>query len=50
MKTDAKIKRILFFALLALAVGLIAVGLSQGGFADVLEKARTVCFECVGIG
>ena len=37
-------------ALLALAVGLIALGVLDGGFTDVLNKARLICWECIGIG
>ena len=42
-------KRLLALALLAAAVCLIAAGLTQGGYADVLEKARMICFECIGL-
>ena len=45
-----KRKRILMCSLLILAVGLLAAGLADGGFADVLHKAATICFECIGLG
>ncbi|MCR5368143.1 hypothetical protein SAMN05660484_00957 [Eubacterium ruminantium] len=32
------------------AVTLIIVGLENGGFRDVMNKAIRICFECIGIG
>jgi hypothetical protein len=29
---------------------LVAAGLVSGEFRAVLEKARTICLECIGIG
>ena len=46
MKTKAVIRIILALA----AAVLIAVGLHEGGFADVLNKAVRICYECIGIG
>ena len=43
-------KRPIFFVLLALSAALIAVGCKQGQPNDVLNKAITVCLECIGIG
>ena len=43
-------KRRGWIVLLALAVGLIAVGWLQGQPASVMAKAVRVCLECVGIG
>ena len=45
-----KSKRILASALFVIAVCLVAVGVIDGGFADVLNKAKMICFECIGIG
>ena len=45
-----KIKRIVACVLLAAVAGLFALGLSDGGFSDVANKARTVCYECIGLG
>ncbi|MBR2590076.1 MAG: hypothetical protein IKE65_04060 [Clostridia bacterium] len=45
-----KVKQILFCVLLLAAVGSLVFGLFDGGFADVLQKARMICFECIGIG
>jgi hypothetical protein len=36
--------------LFIIAIGFTVLGLSDGGFADVLEKARVICYECIGIG
>ncbi len=36
---------ILLFALFCLIFGLLG-----GGFDDVLNKARMICFECIGLG
>ena len=43
-------KRRLPILLLALALLLVVLGLASGEFRSVLEKARTVCLECIGIG
>jgi hypothetical protein len=43
-------KRKLPFILLAISLLLVALGLVSGEFRSVLEKARTVCLECIGIG
>ncbi len=40
----------LVIGLLAAAVVLIIIGISQGQPAQVLMKAASVCLECVGIG
>ena len=36
--------------ILAVAVGLIVAGVLNGGLADVLEKAKKICMECIGLG
>lgn len=33
-----------------LAVALIAFGMTNGGNMEVLNKARMICLECIGIG
>lgn len=38
------------WALLATALGLIALGVLLGQNGDVLQKATHVCLECIGIG
>jgi hypothetical protein len=43
-------KRRLPILLLALALLLVVLGLASGEFRSVLEKAQTVCLECIGIG
>lgn len=36
--------------ILAVAVGLIVIGILNGGLGDVLEKAKKICMECIGLG
>ena len=43
-------KRKLPWILLALSVGAMIVGLVFGEYRAVLEKAVTVCLDCIGIG
>ncbi len=44
-------KKTLIRILLGLAAAvLIVVGLHEGGFSDVLNKAVRICYECIGIG
>lgn len=45
-------KKILFIrmAVFAAAVIFIAMGISQNGHLDVMNKAIRICFECIGIG
>lgn len=38
------------YGLLALALGLIAVGLRNQEHLEVLQKAVRICLECIGIG
>ncbi len=43
-------KKLIRAALLAAAAALIAVGLADGGYGGVLNKAVRICLECMGIG
>ncbi len=43
-------KRKLPVVLLAVSLLLVALGLASGEFRAVLEKARTICLGCIGIG
>ena len=43
-------KRRLPWILLAVSLGVMAVGLLLGEYKTVLEKAITVCLDCIGIG
>jgi hypothetical protein len=43
-------KRKLPWILLTVFVGLMAAGLLLGEYKAVLEKAVTVCLDCIGIG
>lgn len=36
--------------LLAAAIVLILIGVSQNGFRDIMNKAVRICYECIGIG
>jgi hypothetical protein len=44
------VKRRLPWILLALSLGVMVVGLLLGEYKTVLEKAITVCLDCIGIG
>jgi hypothetical protein len=37
-------------AVLALAIGFIALGIFNGGMKDVFDKAVAICTECIGLG
>jgi hypothetical protein len=45
-----KIRVLIAAAILTAGVILIAVGIAGGQFIAVLQKAATICLECVGIG
>lgn len=36
--------------LLIAAIVLILIGMVQGGFRDIKNKAIRICYECIGIG
>ena len=36
--------------ILLAAVACIGIGIASGGARDVLQKAVTICYECIGIG
>lgn len=36
--------------LLILAVLLLSMGILEGGFSDIRNKAIRICYECIGIG
>jgi hypothetical protein len=44
------VKRRLPWILLAVSLGIMVVGLLLGEYKTVLEKAITVCLDCIGIG
>lgn len=35
--------------ILAVAIALLSLGLFEGGFNDVKNKAIMICYECIGI-
>ena len=43
-------KKIVSYALLALALAFIIVGIAQGGYQDILRRTTIICLECIGIG
>ncbi|MBR2651015.1 MAG: hypothetical protein IKD45_05075 [Clostridia bacterium] len=49
-KNEGHTKDIARLAIIALAVVLIIIGISNGGMADVLGKAVQICTECIGLG
>jgi Mg/Co/Ni transporter MgtE len=44
------VKRRLPWVLLGLSLAVMTTGLLFGEFRSVLEKAVTVCLDCIGIG
>jgi hypothetical protein len=44
------VKRRLPWVLLAVSLGVMVAGLLLGEYRTVLEKAITVCLDCIGIG
>ena len=38
------------YVILAIAAGLMLVGIFRGEMAAVFGKAATICLECIGIG
>lgn len=47
---SSKVKTAIAITLTVAAIALIVYGLVSGDYSDVYNKARTICFECVGIG
>ncbi|MBE5901719.1 MAG: thioredoxin [Lachnospiraceae bacterium] len=45
-----KYRKSIQIAVLAMAVGMIAIGIRMEEFRDVLYKAVMICMECIGIG
>ena len=43
-------KNAIRLVLFAAAAALIALGVGNGGAADVLAKAVRICAECIGLG
>ena len=41
---------ILSYIVIVVAVGLVVAGILNGGLIDVLEKAKKICMECIGLG
>ena len=47
---NGKIRKAIAIILLLASVTLIVVGIVSGDFTDVFNKARMICYECIGIG
>ena len=47
---DNKVKQLISCVLIIAALGLIGLGVMNGGYKDVWNKARLICMECIGIG
>ncbi|MCR5118473.1 MAG: thioredoxin [Lachnospiraceae bacterium] len=45
-----KSKTVIRIVLVLAALGMMIIGLHEGGFSDVLNKAVRICYECIGIG
>ncbi len=45
-----KKKNIIRIVLALASILLIVIGLNEGGFTDVINKAVRICYECIGIG
>lgn len=45
-----KMKQVISCVILVAAIGFIGIGVLNGGYRDVWNKARLICFECIGIG
>ena len=45
-----RLRRLAPFALLALGLGFILVGIWRGEVAELFRKSINICLECVGIG
>ena len=43
-------KKIVGYAIFALALLTLIVGVVQGGYLDTLQRATVICLECIGIG
>lgn len=50
MKKLLSNKNLLAVIFMLISIGLIVTGLVSGQAASVLNKARRICMECIGIG
>ena len=41
---------IIRIGIVAAGIMLVAVGIRHGDYADVMNKAVRICYECIGIG
>ena len=48
--SQGKRRAMLSYALLALGIVLVALGVWGGGIAGVIAKAVAICSECIGLG
>ncbi|MCR5060451.1 MAG: hypothetical protein K6A80_05385 [Saccharofermentans sp.] len=47
---NGKVRTAVAIVLFVAAAALIVVGIVSGDFSDVFNKARMICYECIGIG
>lgn len=47
---DSRARLFVRYGLLAAAILLTAVGLVRREYVEVMQKAVTICLECIGIG
>lgn len=36
--------------LIAVGIILVVIGIHNGGYTDIMNKAIRICYECIGIG
>ena len=47
---DMRDNKIVSLVIIAAGVGLVILGIHNGDYIDILNKAIRICYECIGIG